>query len=213
MEVGVGDGSTMCVMIERRFDCAGAEGPSGSGIETWSGRLGGVYFAVVLGLLQRLWWALSRRIEQAIRRAHGYMRNSAALPGILGPLDVVHCAQITNMISFGFSLLGTSMVIRRLGLRKTLLAFPILCLCVVLMVMSAPKLYVSIDRVRLASCPCDVSLPPGRVFVGYHGSLSTGAVGLPSAVRGGLRRRQTQKFLWTGITSSRDLLAPSWRCE
>jgi len=50
------------------------------------------------------------------------------------------------MISFGFSLLGTSMVIRRLGLKMTLLAFPCMCLGVVLMVMMFPKLYVSVAR-------------------------------------------------------------------
>ncbi|KAG5184352.1 hypothetical protein JKP88DRAFT_269750 [Tribonema minus] len=48
--------------------------------------------------------------------------------------------QVTNGISFAFSLLGTSMVIRRLGLRRTLLAFPSLCVCVVLAVMAAPRL-------------------------------------------------------------------------
>eukprot|EP00903_Cladosiphon_okamuranus_P017115 g15768.t1 len=50
--------------------------------------------------------------------------------------------QVTNTISFGFSLLGTSMVIRRLGLKMTLLAFPCMCLAVVIMVMMFPKLYV-----------------------------------------------------------------------
>lgn len=52
--------------------------------------------------------------------------------------------QVTNTISFGFSLLGTSMVIRRLGLKRTLLAFPSMCLSVVLMVMAFPDLYVSV---------------------------------------------------------------------
>lgn len=55
-------------------------------------------------------------------------------------------AQVTNTISFGFSLLGTSMVIRRLGLKMTLLAFPCMCLAVVIMVMMFPKLYVSVAR-------------------------------------------------------------------
>ncbi|CBJ29086.1 conserved unknown protein [Ectocarpus siliculosus] len=50
--------------------------------------------------------------------------------------------QVTNTISFGFSLLGTSMVIRRLGLKTTLLAFPCMCLAVVIMVMAFPQLYV-----------------------------------------------------------------------
>ena len=53
--------------------------------------------------------------------------------------------QVTNIISFGFSLLGTSMVIRRLGLKLTLLAFPCMCLAVVLMVMMVPTLHVSED--------------------------------------------------------------------
>lgn len=36
------------------------------------------------------------------------------------------------------------MVIRRLGLKTTLLAFPCMCLAVVIMVMMFPKLYVSV---------------------------------------------------------------------
>ncbi|CAM9648266.1 unnamed protein product, partial [Phaeothamnion confervicola] len=50
--------------------------------------------------------------------------------------------QVTNGISFVFSLLGTSMVIRRLGLRRTLIMFPTLCLAVVLLVVSAPNLWI-----------------------------------------------------------------------
>lgn len=60
-------------------------------------------------------------------------RAFAAFMGLFG--------QVTNTISFTFSLLGTSIVIRRLGLRKTLLAFPFLCLCVVLMVIAMPTLW------------------------------------------------------------------------
>jgi ATP:ADP antiporter, AAA family len=47
----------------------------------------------------------------------------------------------TNSISFLFSLLGTSMVIRRLGLKLTLLAFPSLVLCLILAVIAVPRLY------------------------------------------------------------------------
>lgn len=71
--------------------------------------------------------------------------------------------QVTNTISFGFSLLGTSMVIRRLGLKMTLLAFPCMCLAVVIMVMMFPKLYVSV--VLTNSCQhrtCTRSFKYGR---------------------------------------------------
>lgn len=62
----------------------------------------------------------------------------------LTPLEL----QVTNTISFAFSLLGTSMVIRRLGLKMTLLAFPCMCLAVVIMVMMFPELYVSVNARR-----------------------------------------------------------------
>jgi len=48
----------------------------------------------------------------------------------------------TNSLSFVFSLLGTSAVIRKLGLRLTLLLFPSLCLGVIIMVRLYPTLYV-----------------------------------------------------------------------
>ena len=48
----------------------------------------------------------------------------------------------TNSLSFVFSLLGTSAVIRYLGLRMTLLLFPSLCLAVIIMVRLYPSLYV-----------------------------------------------------------------------
>jgi len=50
--------------------------------------------------------------------------------------------QATNTLSFLLSLLGTSAVIRHLGLRLTLLLFPSLCLAVILMVRLYPTLYV-----------------------------------------------------------------------
>lgn len=49
--------------------------------------------------------------------------------------------QATNTLSFLMSLLGTSAVIRFLGLRWTLLLFPILCLCVIIFVRLEPTLY------------------------------------------------------------------------
>lgn len=49
----------------------------------------------------------------------------------------------TNSLSFVFSLLGTSAVIRYLGLRLTLLLFPSLVLCVIIMVRFRPTLYVA----------------------------------------------------------------------
>jgi len=58
----------------------------------------------------------------------------AAFMGLFG--------QITNSISFLFSLTGTSFVIRTIGLRKTLLAFPSLCLCAILVVLMFPSLWV-----------------------------------------------------------------------
>ena len=50
--------------------------------------------------------------------------------------------QVTNSLSFLFSLFGTSAVIRFLGLRLTLLLFPSLCLCVIICVRLKPTLYV-----------------------------------------------------------------------
>ncbi|MGK3746706.1 MAG: AAA family ATP:ADP antiporter [Bacillariaceae sp.] len=48
----------------------------------------------------------------------------------------------TNSLSFIFSLLGTSAIIRKLGLRLTLLLFPSLCLIVIIIVRYRPTLYV-----------------------------------------------------------------------
>ncbi|KAL3909071.1 MAG: hypothetical protein SGILL_008236 [Bacillariaceae sp.] len=48
----------------------------------------------------------------------------------------------TNTLSFVFSLMGTSAVIRYLGLRLTLLLFPTLCLIVIVVVRYYPTLYV-----------------------------------------------------------------------
>lgn len=48
----------------------------------------------------------------------------------------------TNSLSFLFSLLGTSAVIRYLGLRMTLLLFPSMCLSVIIFVRLYPTLYV-----------------------------------------------------------------------
>mmetsp|Transcript_18422 Transcript_18422/g.25311 ORF Transcript_18422/g.25311 Transcript_18422/m.25311 type:complete len:525 (+) Transcript_18422:66-1640(+) len=50
--------------------------------------------------------------------------------------------QVTNLISFTFSLLGTSFVIRRIGLPRTLLAFPSLCLVMISIVYLYPSLWV-----------------------------------------------------------------------
>mmetsp|Transcript_3903 Transcript_3903/g.10733 ORF Transcript_3903/g.10733 Transcript_3903/m.10733 type:complete len:692 (-) Transcript_3903:325-2400(-) len=49
--------------------------------------------------------------------------------------------QSTNLLSFVLSLFGTSAVIRKLGLRTTLLLFPTLCLAVIIMVRLHPTLY------------------------------------------------------------------------
>lgn len=75
--------------------------------------------------------------------------------------------QVTNTIAFGFSLLGTSVVIRRLGLRRTLLTYPAMCLVVAVAMMLFPYLYVSVGGPWLyfriffvfASCPA-CFLPP-----------------------------------------------------
>lgn len=50
--------------------------------------------------------------------------------------------QATNTLSLVMSLLGTSAIIRYLGLRLTLLLFPSLCLAVIIMVRLHPTLYV-----------------------------------------------------------------------
>jgi AAA family ATP:ADP antiporter len=50
--------------------------------------------------------------------------------------------QATNTLSFLLSFLGTSAIIRKLGLRLTLLLFPTLCLIVIIIVRLHPTLYV-----------------------------------------------------------------------
>ena len=55
----------------------------------------------------------------------------------------------TNSLSFLFSLLGTSAVIRYLGLRWTLLLFPSLCLMVIIFVRLHPTLYVVFGAMML----------------------------------------------------------------
>eukprot|EP00592_Proboscia_alata_P001521 CAMPEP_0194368486 /NCGR_PEP_ID=MMETSP0174-20130528/16732_1 /TAXON_ID=216777 /ORGANISM="Proboscia alata, Strain PI-D3" /LENGTH=672 /DNA_ID=CAMNT_0039144891 /DNA_START=263 /DNA_END=2281 /DNA_ORIENTATION=+ len=49
--------------------------------------------------------------------------------------------QATNTLSFLLSLLGTSAVIRTLGVRLTLLLFPSLCLAIILLVRTSPTLW------------------------------------------------------------------------
>jgi len=49
--------------------------------------------------------------------------------------------QITNLLTFGMSLLGTSAIIRTLGLRTTILIFPTICLIVVTIILLKPSLY------------------------------------------------------------------------
>jgi ATP:ADP antiporter, AAA family len=63
-----------------------------------------------------------------------------ALKGIASFMGLFGVA--TNSLSFLFSLLGTSAVIRYLGLRLTLLLFPSLCLVVIIIVRMYPTLYV-----------------------------------------------------------------------
>ena len=63
-----------------------------------------------------------------------------ALKGIASFMGLFGVA--TNSLSFLFSLLGTSAVIRYLGLRLTLLLFPSLCLVVIIVVRMYPTLYV-----------------------------------------------------------------------
>lgn len=57
--------------------------------------------------------------------------------------------QATNTLSFLLSLLGTNAVIRFLGLKKTLLLFPSLCLCVIMFVRFNPSLYVAFGAMML----------------------------------------------------------------
>jgi AAA family ATP:ADP antiporter len=57
--------------------------------------------------------------------------------------------QATNTLSFLMSLLGTSAVIRYLGLRLTLLLFPSLCLAVIIFVRFYPTLYVVFTAMML----------------------------------------------------------------
>ena len=53
-----------------------------------------------------------------------------------------HFGQVTNLMSFCFSLLGTSVVVRRLGLRRTLRVFPALLAFAVLLSYFFPNLWV-----------------------------------------------------------------------
>ena len=57
--------------------------------------------------------------------------------------------QATNSLSFVFSLLGTSAVIRNFGLRLTLLLFPSLCLLVIITVRNFPSLWVVFGAMML----------------------------------------------------------------
>ena len=63
---------------------------------------------------------------------HAATRAFASFMGVFG--------QAANGLSFCFSLLGTSMVIRRLGLNRTLLLFPTLCLGAICFVYTTPTL-------------------------------------------------------------------------
>jgi len=56
----------------------------------------------------------------------------AAFMGVFG--------QCTNGMSFAFSLVGTSFVIRRFGLRSTIMLFPLLCLVAMILVFMFPTL-------------------------------------------------------------------------
>lgn len=62
---------------------------------------------------------------------------SSAIASFMGLFGVA-----TNSLSFISSLLGTSAIIRKLGLRLTLLLFPSLCLAVIIVVRLRPTLYV-----------------------------------------------------------------------
>jgi len=53
-----------------------------------------------------------------------------------------HFGQATNILSFAVSLLGTSVVVRRLGLRRALRVFPVLLLLAVLLASVLPSLWV-----------------------------------------------------------------------
>jgi len=74
----------------------------------------------------------------AINGQHGMSEDAtAAFTTFMG-----FFGQATNTLSFLLSLLGTSAVIRYLGLRLTLLLFPTLCLIVIIIVRLHPTLYV-----------------------------------------------------------------------
>lgn len=68
--------------------------------------------------------------------------------------------QATNTLSFLLSLLGTSAVIRYLGLRLTLLLFPTLCLVVIICVRLRPTLYVVFGAmIMLKACSYALNNP------------------------------------------------------
>ena len=95
-----------------------------------------------------LGFKLRSKLLDTVLCTHGFVQCVVVggPPSFSPDCNGAHHSQVTNTISFGFSLLGTAMVIRRLGLKMTLLAFPCMCLAVVLMVMMFPKLHVSVRR-------------------------------------------------------------------
>ena len=71
----------------------------------------------------------------------------------------------TNSLSFLLSLLGTSAVIRHLGLRLTLLLFPSLCLVVIIVVRLHPTLYVVFGAMMtLKACSYALNNPTKEIL-------------------------------------------------
>lgn len=73
--------------------------------------------------------------------------------------------QATNTLSFLLSFLGTSAVIRYLGLRKTLLLFPSLCLAVIIFVRLHPTLHVVFGAMMmLKACSYALNNPTKEIL-------------------------------------------------
>ncbi|TFJ83261.1 hypothetical protein NSK_005423 [Nannochloropsis salina CCMP1776] len=93
-------------------------------------------FMVEVTILDYMMKVLAKRYFTALY-PHDPARVTDAFASFMGLFG-----QVTNGISFLFSLTGTSFVIRRLGLYRSLVAFPLLCMGAIAVAMLMPDLWV-----------------------------------------------------------------------
>ena len=75
--------------------------------------------------------------------------------------------QAANSVSLVFSLLGTSFVIRRLGVRLTLMLFPVTLIIAVRTVYAAPSMWVLFSvmvSIKVGALPRSPTSPPSMTF-------------------------------------------------